>query len=106
MALVVWEMALALAAEGAAEVAPGAWAQAPMRAGPKEIARTAAGLRSILRIFTVHSYSLISVLGRAPKKRSPLALRAVLVALLDHRLATDQRGRGARSYAPCANNYL
>jgi hypothetical protein len=56
MALVVCETALAFVT--LAEAAAGVWATAPQRAGPKEIARIAAGLRSTLPIFTVDSCSL------------------------------------------------
>src|SRR5690348_3608386 len=57
MAFVVCETALApVVTWGAPALAAGVWDQAPLRAGPKEIARIAAGLRSTLPIFTVLSY--------------------------------------------------
>src|ERR1700739_3988769 len=104
MALVVCETALVFVT--LAEAVAGVWATALVRAGPNEIARIAAGLRSTLPIFTVDSCSLELGFMASAKNQTALALGAVLVALLDHRLTTCLRGRGANPYDPCANNYL
>src|ERR1700730_9630895 len=107
MALVGWEMAFAsIVLRGAPVAGEGAWATAPERAGPKQITKIAAGLRSTLPIFTVGSYSFEFGFMANAEIRPALALGSVLVALLDHRLTTSLRGRGARSYDPCAINYL
>src|ERR1700676_2372735 len=107
MALVVWEMALAsVVLRGAPAAGEGVWATAPVRAGPKQITKIAAGLRIKLPIFTVGSYSFEFGFMASAEIRSALALGAVLVALLDHRLTTSLRGRACQSYDPCAINYL
>src|SRR4029077_9626857 len=86
MALVVWETAFAsIVLRGAPVAGEGVWATTPVRAGPKQITKIAAGLRIKLPIFTVGSYSFeFGFMASA----SALALGAVLVALLDHRLTT------------------
>jgi hypothetical protein len=52
---------------GAPVAGEGVWATAPVRAGPKQITKIAAGLRIKLPIFTVGYYSLEFGLWQAPK---------------------------------------